>query len=58
MDNTKMIIHQNLIKDCPVTTEDVNLTNRIFGPDILMLKGKYICTKPVQVIDDLIDIPK
>ena len=34
MENMKMIIHLNLINNYPVITEDVNLSNRMFGPDI------------------------
>ena len=41
MENVEMIIHQNLIKNCTVNTEDVNLANRIFVPDISTLKGRY-----------------
>ena len=44
-----MIIHQILIKNCHVTTEDVNLANRMFGPDISTLKLQYTCPKPVQI---------
>ena len=53
-----MIIFQNLIKNCHVTTEGVNREKRMFGPDISMLKGRSTCPKYVQVIDYLIDIPK
>ena len=31
VENMKMIIRQNLIKNFPVTTEDINLFNRIWG---------------------------
>ena len=58
MENMKTIIRHNLIKNCPVTTEDVNLANIMFGPDISMLKVRSTCPKPVQVIDDSIEIPK
>ena len=58
MENMKMIFCHNLIKNCPVTTEDVKLTNIIFGPDISTLKGPSTRPNPVQVIDDSIDIPK
>jgi hypothetical protein len=30
----------NVIKNCPVTTEDVNIAKKIFGKDISSLKGK------------------
>ena len=58
VENMKMIIRQNLIKNFPVTTRDVHLDNRTFGPDISMLKGIFTRAKPVQVIDYLIEMPK
>ena len=56
MGHMKIIICQNSIKNYPLTNEDVNLTNRMFGPDISTLKGQYTLPKTVQVIDDLIEI--
>ena len=47
MENTKMIIFQNLINNYPVTTEDINLSHKKFGPGILMLKGRSTRPKPV-----------
>jgi hypothetical protein len=41
----------NAIQNCPVRVEDVNISKKIFGPDISSLKGK-----PVR--QDLIEIPK
>ena len=58
MENMKIIIYQNLIKNFPETTEDVNMENIMFEPDISMLKGKSTNPKPVQVIDDSIEITK
>ena len=39
MENMKMIICHNLIDNCPVTTEDINMANRMFEPDISTFKG-------------------
>jgi hypothetical protein len=48
----------NSIKNNPVTTEDIEIAEKIFGPDIPSLKGKTTRRKPVPVIEDYIDIPK
>jgi hypothetical protein len=33
IENFKLIIRQNIIKNCPVTTKDIDITEKIFGPD-------------------------
>ena len=47
----------NLLKNCPVTIEDVNIAEKIFGQDITALKGKSVCTKPAPVVKDYITVP-
>jgi hypothetical protein len=58
IENFKAILRQNIIKTCPVTIEDVNVAERIFGPDIGTLKGKSTRKKPTPVKSDLIEIPR
>jgi hypothetical protein len=55
--NFKHILLQNIIKNCPVTAEDVNIAKKIFGGDIGTLKGKSTRHRPTPVIEDLMDIP-
>ena len=33
--NMKAVLRQNLLRNCPVTTEDVNLAEEFFGPTFL-----------------------
>jgi hypothetical protein len=40
VENYKHILRQKIIKNCPVTIEDVNIAEKIFGPDIGAMKGK------------------
>jgi hypothetical protein len=54
----KMIIKSNKIRNLPVTLDDINIAERIFGPDIGALKGKTTRQKPAPVVSDNIDIPK
>jgi hypothetical protein len=54
----KAIICMNAIKNNPVTTEDVNIAEKIFGPDLATLKGKMTRRAPVPVIEDRIEIPR
>jgi hypothetical protein len=48
----------NAIKNCPVTTEDVNNAEKIFGADMLSLRGKPARRKPTPVREDVIEIPE
>jgi hypothetical protein len=54
----KTIIQMNFIKDNPVTIEDVNIAENIFGQDIGSLKGKTTRKKPLPVVSDYIEIPR
>ena len=57
VENFKHILQQNIIKNCPVTIDDVNIAEKIFGPDIGALKGKTVQKTPIRVKEDLIEIP-
>jgi hypothetical protein len=58
MENFKSLLRMNVIKNCPVTVEDINIAEKIFGPDVSSLKGKSPRRKPKPVRKDLIEIPK
>ena len=55
--NLKALIRQNLISDCPVTAEDVDLAEKIFGPDAATLKGRTTRSNPTPAKADYIEIP-
>ena len=58
VENFKHILRQKIIKNCPVTIDDVNIAEKIFGPDIGAMKGKNTRHRPTPVKDDLVEIPK
>ena len=39
----------NDISDCTITMEDVDIVENIFGPDLIILKGKITSTKPKKI---------
>ena len=47
----------NLINGCPVTAEDLNIAQDIFGQDIGTLKGKTTRQKPLPTVRDYVEIP-
>jgi hypothetical protein len=54
----KTLIKMNAIRNCPVTTEDVNIAEKIFGADMSSLKGKSTRRKSTPVRDDTVKIPE
>ena len=54
----KAIIRMNTINNNPVTTDDIKIAEKLFGPDIGTLKGKTTRRKPLPVVNDYIEIPK
>ena len=54
----KHIIQTNQLKNCPVTVEYINNSEKIFGPDVYALKGKSTRKKPKVVVNDYVEIPR
>ena len=46
--NYKWILWSNQVQECPVMTEDAIIANKIWGPDVPLLKGKTT-RKPLQL---------
>ena len=54
----KAALRGNMIRNCPVTSKDVQIAEEIFGPSVSCLKGKSTRRAPKPVISDWIEIPK
>jgi hypothetical protein len=54
----KTLLKMNAIRNCPVTTEDVNIAEKIFGPYMSSIKGKLTCQKSTPVREDTVKIPE
>ena len=49
--NLKMMIRQNIIQNFPVTVEDIEIAEKIFGPDVSTLKVKTTRQRPKVVVN-------
>ena len=54
----KALLRLNIIQNCPVTVEDVTITDKIYGSAVSSLKAKSMRWKPKSVKKDTIEIPK
>ena len=54
----KTIIKSNSIANCPVTLDDIDIAENIFGPDIASLNGKTTRQKSAPVVSDQVEIPR
>ena len=58
MKDLKHMIKMNLIRNNPVTEDDINIAMKIYGPDIGALKGKTARKRYPQVKKDYIKLPQ
>ena len=54
----KSLLRQNLIKNYEVTQKDIELVDKVFGPDFPTLKLKSTRPKPKKVVDEEVEIPE
>ena len=54
----KAAMQGNMIKDCPVTIRAIEMSEDVCGPDLACLKSKTTRSKPPQIRDNEIMIPK
>ena len=52
-----VILHMNLVKNCVIMLNDIQLAQKIFGLDVATIKGKTTCVAPMTVKFDTIHIP-
>jgi hypothetical protein len=57
VEDLKAMIRMNLIRNNKVTTKDVNLAVKAFGPDVGDIKGKTTRSRPTPVSNNIIEIP-
>ena len=52
------MVKENMIKNCPITIEDVSRAEKINSLSVQVLKGKTIRRKPIPVVvSDYVAVP-
>jgi hypothetical protein len=54
----KWIVKANMLKDCPVIHQDVDVALKVWSNKVPMLKGKTVRQKPPVVTEDVVQVPK
>jgi hypothetical protein len=57
MQDFKWVIRSNHIKDFPVTVQDIDVALKIWGKNIVALKGKTTRSKTIPVARDYVKVP-
>eukprot|EP00957_Ditylum_brightwellii_P143154 10907127-Ditylum_brightwellii.AAC.2 len=54
----KAVLKSNMLKNCSVKVEDIDIANKIYGPSVASLKGKTTHKRGEAVVTDYIKIPR
>ena len=58
MQYLKIMIRQNTIHNFLVTVEDIEIAEKVFGPDMSTLKGRTTRQRPKVIVDNFIEISR
>ena len=52
------IVKTNMLKDCPVVSQDVDVALKVWDRQVPILKGKTVSRKNPVVTEDVVQVPK
>ena len=52
------MLRLNMLKDCPITNDDIKNAHTIFGTDLATIRGKMVRRRPKRVITNYVNIPR
>ena len=50
------MVRLNMLKDCPITNDDIKNANKKFGMDLATIRGKTVRRRPKRVITEYVNI--
>jgi hypothetical protein len=56
--NFEGMVCLNMLKDCPITNDDIKNAHTIFGTDLATIRGKTVQCRPKRVITEYVNIPR
>ena len=55
VESFKSLVKGNMIKNCPVTVDDIKIVEKVWGTDVSYLKGKTVGRTPREIVEETID---
>jgi hypothetical protein len=56
--NFKGMVRGNMIRNCPIISNNVTNACAIFGPDLASIRGKTVWQTPAPVVADFVEVPR
>ncbi len=56
--DSKGVVSNHIISNCPVTHTDITNAHAIFGPDLPSVRGKTVRRTPTPVVTDYVEVPR
>ena len=54
----KGMVSGNMIRNCPITRNNITNARNIFGPDLASVRGKTVRRTPAPVVADYVEVPR
>ena len=55
--NFQAMVHLKMLKDCPVTNNDIRNAHTIYGSDLAYIRGTTVCRKPAHIPTNYVNDP-
>jgi hypothetical protein len=56
--NFRGMVREDMIRNFPITSDDVTNARAIFGPDLVSIRGEMVRQTPAPVVADYVEVPQ